>query len=435
MSRLVWCEWAWLGTDMPQGSVLVTIDDGRIVSVEPGAAPGVAERRPGLTLPGFANAHSHAFHRVLRGRTAGDSFWTWREEMYRLAARLDPDAYFRLARAVYSEMLLSGFTTVAEFHYLHHGPGGRPYRDANRFGRLLIAAARDAGIRMTLLDACYLHGGVGRALDVVQRRFGDGSVGAWKERVEELEAGDAVVGGAIHSVRACTPDEIAEVAAWASGRPLHAHVSEQPRENEDCLAAYGRTPTGVLADAGALGPSFTAVHATHVTPEDRALLGESRSTVCMCPTTERDLADGIGPARALSDAGAALSLGTDSNALIDAFDEARSLEMHERLASGSRGRFTTTELLAALTNHASLGWPDAGSIVPGARADLVTVATSSVRLAGAVPEYLPGSVLLAGSPADVTTVTVDGVDRVVDGRYTAGDVASEYAALLPRLAR
>lgn len=438
MTRSLWCEYAWLGGQSPASSVLVTVKDGRFVSVEPDTEPGEAEKRPGLTLPGFANGHSHAFHRALRGRThegQGD-FWTWRDQMYKLAARLDPSAYFRLARATYAEMVLAGFTTVGEFHYLHHGPAGRPYADPNEMGHTLMAAARDAGLRITLLDTCYLRGGFDRPLDVVQRRFGDGDATSWAERVSQISPPEgARVGAAVHSVRACTPSDIAAVAEFAAGRPLHAHVSEQPAENEGCLATHGATPTGVFADAGALGPGFTAVHGTHLSDDDRLLLGDSQSTVCVCPSTERDLADGIGEIRALLDAGAGVSIGSDSNTVIDAFDETRSLEHLERLRTLQRGRLSITEQLGALTDHASLGWEDAGRIAVGHRADLVTVDLDSVRLAGSNRSTMLATVVHAASPADIRTVTIDGVDRVIEGGYAAGDIAQEFAELIPRLVR
>jgi formiminoglutamate deiminase len=436
MTRAIWCEYAWLGGSEPQPSVLVQIDDGRFTGVSVHMPPGDAERRPGLTFPGFANGHSHAFHRALRGRTqdgTGD-FWSWRTQMYRLAGRLDPAAYFRLARATFSEMVLAGYTTVGEFHYLHHGPAGRRYADPNEMGHTVIAAARDAGIRLTLLDTCYLHGGFGRPLDVVQRRFGDDSVASWAARVSEIQTTEgALIGAAVHSVRACTPDEIAEVVAASEGRPLHAHVSEQPAENEGSQAAFGRTPTRVFADAGALDRPFTAVHGTHLTDSDRSLLGDARATVCVCPSTERDLADGIGEVPALIEAGSRISIGSDSNAVIDGFDETRSLELNERLRTGRRGHVTIGQMMGALTDHVSLGWDDAGRIAEGCRADLVTLDLGSVRLAGSSVTTMLSTALLAAHPADITTVTIDGVDRVTEHRYQAGDVGREFAELIPRL--
>ncbi len=423
-------EHAWLGGTGVEADVLIEVDGDRITAVSPGAGkPPGAERLPGLTLPGLVNGHSHAFHRALRGRThrAGGSFWTWREDMYAVAAVLTPDSYRALAAATFAEMALAGITCVGEFHYLHHGPDGVPYADPNEMGHAVLAAAAEAGIRITLLDTCYLTGGFDRPLTGPQLRFGDGDAAAWAARASELDAtGTARTGAAIHSVRAVPADQLGTVAAWAAERdaPLHVHLSEQRAENEDCRAAHGRTPTELLASAGALGPATTAVHATHLSPGDVALLGGSRTTVCLCPTTERDLADGIGPGRELADAGAPLSLGSDSHAVVDLFEEARGVELHERLSSQRRGHWPAAELLTAATagGAASLGWPDAGRIAPGAPADLVTVGLDSVRLAGARPGTLLESVVFAAGAADVREVLVAGRRIVRDGRHTAIDV-------------
>jgi formiminoglutamate deiminase len=403
-----WCELAWLGGERAEPGVLVEVEDRRIASVASGVAtpPPGAERLDGLTLPGLANAHSHAFHRALRGRAqaGAGSFWTWRERMYELAARLDPDGYLALARATFAEMALAGITVVGEFHYLHHGPDGAPYEDPNAMGRALIDAAREAGIRITLLDACYLHGGIGEPPAGAQRRFSDGGAGRWAARAGDLEPGPgARVGAAIHSVRAVDPEAAALVARWAGERslPLHAHVSEQPAENEACLTAYGATPTTILERAGALSGRFTAVHATHPSEADVELLGAAGACCCLCPTTERDLADGIGPARRLRNSGATLTLGSDSHAVIDLFEEMRAVEMHERLATQQRGHFSAKELLAAATydGHRSLGFDDAGRIAEGQRADLVTVDLDTIRTrgTGATPETL----VFAATGADV----------------------------------
>ena len=417
--------------------VSFTVVDGRFSAVTPDTAPGDASRLRGVVLPGFADVHSHAFHRALRGRThdsadgrGAGTFWTWRRSMYAVAARLDPDSCRALARAVFAEHALAGVTAVAEFHYLHHGPDGRPYSDPNAMGHALAAAAADAGIRLTLLDACYLTGDVdGRPVAGVQRRFSDGTVDAWAERVDALRDGPGLrVGVAAHSVRAVPRSALKTVAAVAAGRPLHVHLSEQPAENAACRAAHGLTPTALLAAEGVLGPATTAVHATHLTPDDVALLGGSGTTACLCPTTEADLADGLGPARALRDAGCALALGGDQHAVTDPFAEARGLEMHERLATGERGRFTPAALLDALTAHRASGWPDAGRLEPGARADLVAVRLDTPRTAGADP----AQVLLAASAADVDTVLVDGRVVVAGGRHVLGDVgALLQAAIAP----
>ncbi len=418
-----WCEHAWL----PEGctaSVRIVVGgaageaggDGTIgeVTAPAEASPGDI-RLPGLTLPGFADAHSHAFHRALRGRVhAEGSFWTWREAMYSLAGRLDPDRYLALATAVYAELALSGVSCVGEFHYLHHGEGGVPYADPNAMGEALREAARRAGIRMTLLDTCYLAGGIDVPLEGVQLRFGDGDAAGWAGRVTALrdDAGFRV-GAAVHSVRGVPAGQLADVAQAAVGRPLHVHLSEQPAENEACLVAYGRTPAALLSDHGVLGPRTTAVHATHLTRDDIALLGGSGTGACFCPTTERDLADGIGPARDLRDAGSPLCLGSDQHAIVDMIEEARALEMNERLASGRRGRFRAGDLVAALTcdGHAALGWSEAGRIEVGAPADLVAIRLDSVRTAGSLPDHA----LLAATASDITTVVVGGATVARDG--------------------
>ena len=449
-------ELAWLPGAGVQHDVLIEAAGDRFTTVTPGVArggvpPGTGELA-GLTLPGLANAHSHAFHRALRGSTEADegTFWTWRERMYRLAGALDPDSYHALARAVYAEMALAGITCVGEFHYLHHGPGGTPYSDPNEMGRALLRAASDAGLRITLLDTCYLSAGLTRdgkprPLTGVQLRFGDGDAARWAARAADLGidshgmlSPQARAGAAIHSVRAVPPGEMDEVMGWSHrfGAPVHAHLSEQPAENDECLAAYGRTPTQVFYEAGALGPRNTMVHATHLLRDDVDLLGATQTSCCLCPTTEADLADGIGPAPALAAAGCPISLGSDSNAVVDLLAEARWLELMQRLASRRRVHFTADELArtATVNGHACLGWPDAGEIVPGALADLVTIGLDSPRLAGA---GLTGagavldSVIFAGAAADVRNVVINGRDVVRDGRHLlVEDVPAELSAAI-----
>jgi formiminoglutamate deiminase len=436
------CELALVAGRGVEAEVLVEVEGDRIAAVTPGAEPSGSEatRLEGIVIPGFANAHSHAFQRALRGRTqAGEgSFWTWRQRMYRLAESLTPDSYRLLAQATFGEMLLAGVTTVGEFHYLHHDCDGGPYDDRNAMGAALISAGRETGIRLTLLDTCYLHGGIGAEPEGAQRRFSDGDVAAWAARVDELSDGPkARVGAAIHSVRAVDPDSAKVVAAWAAGRgtPLHAHVSEQVAENEACLDAYGATPAAVLAGAGAVGDGFTAVHATHLSDADIRLLGEAGATCCLCPTTERDLGDGIAPAGLLSGAGSPLALGTDSNALIDMFEEARAVELDERLVNGARGIHPPGELLGAATasGHACLGWPDAGRIEPGALCDLVAVDVGGVRLAGTDRGDPVPSLVFAGSSADVRDVVVGGEWIVRDRRHTRLDVAATLSDAISAL--
>jgi formiminoglutamate deiminase len=443
-------ELAWLPGVGVLPDVLIEAAGDRFTTITPRAAatalpPGTI-RLTGLTMPGLANAHSHAFHRGLRGITQAGrgTFWTWRERMYQVAGRLDPESYLTLARAVYAEMALAGISCVGEFHYVHHAPGGTAYADPNSMSRALIDAARQAGLRITLLDTCYLSGGLDQAggpipLEGPQLRFGDGTGQEWVRRVAALGADEhgtlgpaARVGAAIHSVRAVPPDQMAAVVAWshACGAPVHVHLSEQVAENDACLAAYRSTPAAVLYEAGVLGPRTSVVHATHLTSADIRLLGGSEVFACVCPTTEADLADGIGPFGELAAAGCRLTVGSDSQAVIDLFEEARRIEMYARLASQERGHFTAEMLGTAVTwdGHASLGWPDAGEIAPGSLADLVTVALDSPRLAGAwtasEPAHSGGpdlaaltAVIFAATPADVRNVVVGGRDVVVDGQH------------------
>ncbi|GLZ29904.1 formimidoylglutamate deiminase [Lentzea sp. NBRC 105346] len=420
-----WCERAWLPDGLAE-RVLVRVENGLISSVSTvDTIPLGVRRLHGVVLPGFANAHSHAFHRALRGRThdGGGTFWTWREGMYALASRLTPKSYYRLARAVYAEMALAGVSCVGEFHYLHDR--------SNEFGHALREAASDAGIRLTLLDTCYLSGGIDTPLNEVQQRFSDGNAEAWAVRVAELSDDPVMrVGAAIHSVRAVPRSELSVVASAFPDKPLHVHLSEQPAENEACMNAYGLTPTELLSEEGALSTRTTAVHATHLTTHDIALLGESGTGACFCPTTEADLADGIGPARELANAESPLSLGSDQHAVIDPLLEARALEHNERLRTGERGRFSPSELLSALTNHAALGWPEAGSISVGAPADLVAVSLRSARTAGS----LPSQVMLSATASDVDTVVVGGRVVASGGRHeTLGDVGALLAEAIEEL--
>jgi formiminoglutamate deiminase len=330
-------------------------------------------------------------------------------------------------------------TCVGEFHYVHHARGGTPYADPNAMGYAVVDAARQAGIRITLLDTGYLTGGIGQPLSEPQLRFGDGDAARWAERVADLKPGPgARVGAAVHSVRAVPRAQIEEVAEFARSRdwPLHVHLSEQRAENAECIAAYGCTPAQLLHAQGALTPQTTSVHATHLTGADIDLVGRSGGHVCLCPTTERDLADGIGPAGRLDNAGARLCLGSDSQAVVDLFEEARAVELDERLATGQRGRFGPAQLLRAATEagHASLGWPDAGRIETGAYADLVTVSLNSPRTAGS--GATADTVVFAATAGDVRHVVASGRRLVAGGRHLLiGDVgralADAIAAVLP----
>ncbi len=394
-------EQAWLGH--PAQNVLLEVEGGRIKSIAEGVpAPRDATVLEGWTVPGFANVHSHAFQRLLRGEveSGGGDFWEWRRRMYEFT---DWDAadYFTHARHVFREMLEAGITAVGEFHYLHaHG---------NELGIALVDAAREEGIRITLIDACYLRGGMeGQALDPAQQTFSDGDADAWARRVGELREADGVrIAAAIHSVRAVDPESMRVVATWARDRkaPLHIHLAEQPAEVEECMRVEGCTPAELLEREGILGPDLTAVHAIHLNQHDIELLGDREVAVCACTTTERDLGDRVGPLVALADAGCTLTVGSDSNACIDMIEEARGLELDQRRATGRRVMHDPEELFSAATVNGmrALGW-DAGELRAGMLADFVTL-----RREGAERREIGlAQLMYAFSGRDVTNVVVGG---------------------------
>lgn len=431
---------------------------GRIAAVGPAEAVLEAggddlpvERLAGRALlPGFVNAHSHAFQRLIRGRTqwkpASDpeaDFWSWRERMYAAALALTPEDLFAVSRFCFVEMLRAGYTGVGEFHYLHRDPDGRPYEDPNELARRVLAAARAAGVRIVLLDVCYAAGGISEPLRPEQARFGTpdledflAGVAALRDacRVDSL----ASVGIAPHSVRAVPRAWLRPLAEAAreSGLPIHMHLSEQPAEVADCRAAYGLGPVELVAEEGLPGPDFTGVHLTHPSAREIGLFGEASATACLCPTTERDLGDGIPPAAELLDAGASFAIGSDSHAVIDPFEEMRLVEGHERLRTLRRvvlselesepgrdaPREETWRVAPRLLGFAGAGGARslglaAGAIRPGAAADLVAVDLEDRRLAGWTADVLPELLVFSGSADLVTDVWVGGARRVEGRRH------------------
>ena len=404
--------YAWLGGDRLARDVTIEVSQGMIAETKVGGfgSPS-AVTLSGVVLPGMVSTHSHAFHRAIRGRAAGGDFWAWRTEMYEVAQRLDPASYERLATEVFAEMLRAGITTVGEFHYLHHQPDGTPYASAHAMEKALISAALEVGIRLTLLDACYLTSDVdGSDVTALQRRFSDGSAEAWAIRVQDLASAfqnsTLKIGVAAHSVRAVPTTALTQVVRTATdlAMPLHIHVSEQRTENAACLAEHGVTPTRLLADAGLLGPRTTAIHATHLTDADIRLYGETGTSVCFCPTTERDLGDGIGPAIELANRSVPLSLGSDSNAVVDPFAEMRALEMDDRLRLERRAVHSPESLLRASTVNglAALGWGSHEPLAPGSPADFIVVS-------------------LDGSPGVTTADDIGGIVSAID-RHSVTDV-------------
>lgn len=407
--------------------------DGRVEAIGSADAPppGVLVRDlgPAILLPGFVDAHSHAFQRGIRGATqrrgAHDpsSFWSWREAMYRAAASLDPESLYAATRVAFSEMLAAGITCVGEFHYVHHQPDGTPYADPNELSWQIVRAARSVGIKLVLLEVFYERAGAGVDPLPEQRRFCDRDVDAYLHRVDALRAAGVAVGITPHSIRAVRSESLRTLASHAAAHdlPIHTHLSEQLRENAECEAEHGCTPAEAFARAGCLDRprSFTAVHAVHTTADDHALLADQH--VCACPTTEADLGDGIVPAAAISRHGCRIALGSDSNAVIDLVQEARLLEMNERLASGARLRLVDDEgrLWPALLHAATAAGASAlhreaelGTIDVGRPFDAVGIDLGHPFLAGLAPEHALDAVFAAGTAAVVRHVVVDGVQKV-----------------------
>lgn len=379
-----------------------------------------------LLYPGLVNGHSHAFQRTIRGATQRrghadpSSFWSWREAMYRAASTLSPDQIYKITRACYAEMLRGGITCVGEFHYLHHTPDGAPYDDPNELSRQVLRAGADVGIRVVLLEVYYTRAGAGCEPLPEQRRFCDRDVDRFLARVDTLRSEGHRVGLAPHSVRAVPADDLRVLGEYARAHDLvvHAHVSEQARENDECRAEHGRTPTQLFADTGCMDRPgrFTAVHAIHLADSDHPLL--AAHNVCACPTTEADLGDGIIPAARHRQFGAGLSLGSDSNAVIDLVQEARLLEMHERLRAQARlclagpdGVGRTLLDIATLGGARALGCPELGRLSPGNPFDACAADLDHPHLADLPAGQAHDALWLSGTAAAIDRVFVGGARR------------------------
>lgn len=403
-------------------------------------------------LPGLVNGHSHAFQRVLRGRTEHrsaaecDSFWTWREAMYRAANRLSPEALYRASRMAFLEMALGGITTVGEFHYLHHSPGGAPYADRNELALEVIRAARDVGIRIVLLRTAYVRSAWNKPAEPAQARFLTPNVEDFIAGTEALRAaadptadGMAWVGVAPHSLRAVPLDHLRQAIRYARvwGLPVHMHVSEQPVDVEACVAEHGLRPVELLDREGLLDAGFTAVHAIHVTDGEILALGRARATVCACPTTERNLGDGTVPAGRLLQAGAAVSLGSDSNVQIDLLEDARLLEYHLRMTKLERALIAAPQLYSGATEAGAASlFLKGGKLEPGQTADFFTVALDDPSVAGSDSESLLANVVFSAERSAVRDVAVGGKFVIWDGRHPHGEeILQEFARMQKELWR
>jgi formimidoylglutamate deiminase len=417
-----------------RAGVAVELSGGQIAGVV--EAPGAGERGdvvrlPGrLLVPGLVNGHSHAFQRHLRGRVElrapaapEDDFWSWRESMYAAAEALDPRGMREVAEECFDAGRRAGYTSVGEFHYVHHRPDGVPYEEPNELALAVVEAAHAVGVRIVLLMAAYARGGFGRGPTAGQRRFCDPTVEQYLARVERLAAtvaGDPLVtvGYAPHSLRAVPRDWLVAIARHAEGTryPLHIHAGEQPREVEESLEEFGLRPLEHLDDCGVLGPGATVVHATHVSANELDLLARTSSTVCACPTTEANLGDGFLPAAELWGRGVPVSFGADSNVRLDPFEEARETEGCARRLSGRRNVLVAPgdtgpahSLWRCLTDHGarSLGLAAPG-IAPGAPADLAALDLAHPDIRGVAPEHLAAAVLFSGTAALVRETWVAG---------------------------
>jgi len=407
--------------------------DGKIVEITEDAPDAIRLKGRAL-LPGMVNAHSHAFQRVIRGRTehrsqhSTDSFWTWREQMYAAANALEPDGVYAASRLAFLEMALTGITAVGEFHYIHHSRDGSPYSDPNLLEREVIRAARDVGIRIALLRVAYARAGYQTEPNPQQIRFIEDSPDIYLKNLEQLlDVNDdmAWIGVAPHSVRAVPLDYLKTIVAFANERalPVHMHVAEQLAEVSASIAEYGRSPVALLETEGLLSKRFTAVHAIHVTPKAIAALARSGAFVCACPTTERNLGDGVVPADAYFDGGVRIALGSDSQIQIDLLEDARELEYHLRLQKMERNLLAPmlAERLfdcATINGAASIGF-DGGRIKPGAPADFFTVDLNDLSIAGSAPDDLLTNIVFSLARTAVRDVVVAGKRIVENGKHQA----------------
>jgi formimidoylglutamate deiminase len=429
-----------------ESGIALMAEDGAIVrlSRDPADLSRATRLAGQAILPGLVNVHSHAFQRVIRGRTERrttdrDTFWTWRVSMYHAANQVSAEAMFHIARMAFCEMALSGITTVGEFHYVHHAPGGGPYADRNLLAREILRAAGDIGIRIALLRTAYARAGWHKPPDPGQARFLTPHASEFIADTEALRVSmpaRASIGVAPHSVRAVPLDYLREVAAYAQANdlPLHMHVSEQPAEVEASVAEYGLRPVELLAREQIPGSRFTAIHAIHVTPHEAEILGESN--VCACPTSERNLGDGAVPADLLYNAGASICFGSDSNVQIDILEDARLLEYHLRMNKLERVVLSEGDDLsrrlfhgATATGAASLA-VNSGSLMPGLRADFIAVDLNDPSLAGAAPDSLLDHVVFSLERTAVRNVWVDGEQIVRDGRHQLQEeIVAEFGAV------
>lgn len=431
------------------------MDGGKIAAIRPPMDGEEVVRLSGkVLLPGFVNAHSHAFQRAIRGRSeyrqqgrASDDFWTWREEMYRAAMELGPEEIEAVSRMAFLEMALAGITTVGEFHYIHHPAGGGRYADPDELALRVHAAAREVGVEVVLLRVGYRRAGFGKEAHPRQIRFVDESPGETLDAVERLGSRGMRVGVAPHSVRALPLEWIREMASFAreAGLPLHMHVSEQPREVEECLQEHGLRPVELLDSEGILDERFTGVHGVHLSDGEVRALGRAEANICACPTTERNLGDGILPARKLFDEDVSISFGTDSQIEIAPLQDARCLEYHLRLQAWERailgasdGDVSPSSLAEKLLRAATAGGArslgtEGGVIEVGAPADLLAIDLEDPSICGASKATLVPNLVFSMERTAIRDVWVGGKRIVADGRHPLQEkVVQDFRSVMAR---
>lgn len=414
------------------GVAIVADSSGKILELTENAQK-VTRLAGRAMLPGLVNAHSHAFQRIIRGRTeyrsqnSTDSFWTWREQMYAAATQLSPEEIYDVSRMAFFEMVQTGITAVGEFHYIHHSPNGSPYDDPNLLAHEVIRAANDVGIRIALLRVAYARAGFNTDPNPQQVRFIEDSADIYLAHLDQLlnsidtTDGMAWAGVAPHSVRAVPLNYLKHIITFANERrlPIHMHVAEQPAEVTACIEEYGRSPVALLETEGLLSERFTAVHAIHVTPKAVAVLAQSGAGVCACPTTERNLGDGVVPADLYFKSNVPISLGTDSQVQIDLLEDARELEYHLRLQKIERNVLATeadngpSSLAARLFECATVNGAkaigfDGGVLEPGRPADFFTVDINDISIAGSSPDDLLANIVFSLSKTAIREVVVNG---------------------------
>ncbi len=434
-----------------RSGLALQIDEGRIHKIEP-LVHQKARRLPRKALlPGLVNAHSHAFQRAIRGRTEfrnpdhpGDDFWSWRELMYEAAQRLTPEEVEVVSRMAFVEMVLSGITSVGEFHYLHHQPDGTPYENPEELSQRVLEAARWAGLTPVHLSVAYARSGFQRPQNPGQRRFLWPSPEDYLASIERLRSRGYRVGITPHSVRAVPRAWLALLRDYADQHslPFHMHVSEQPREIKECLEEHGLRPIQMLAEEGVLGPRFVGVHAIHLADDEVEALAES--FVCSCPTTERNLGDGVVPADRLFRSGARFCLGSDSNAQIDLLEDARQIDYHLRLEHLQRSvldPLTEKQGLARRLFEAATRWGSealglkTGLLEVGYQADLMAVDLDDPSIAGATAEDLLATVVFGLERTAIREVWCAGRQLVCDGYHPRQrETAQAFARVMRRLA-